>query len=220
MRSRLDALNLTAWDVPVWQEMGDLAQVGQVPKEFLKLPLVSANVRANVPNFPLVRRYIIKDMLLDPATGKHARVGITGLLSDPEQRIARSDFQIQDPVDAAGSVVNELMIKSDYRIVLTDMDIGSAISLAVKVPKIDLIVVSHDYPAVSDDQQVGQTLLVVTVNQGRALSEIRMNFGEKLDDVDLQSRVVPLDSSVPDDPILGELVKKAQAAVDKFKQGK
>jgi len=32
-RSNLDGINLSAWDVPVWQELADLAAAGQIPKD-------------------------------------------------------------------------------------------------------------------------------------------------------------------------------------------
>src|SRR5438093_9769474 len=60
-KSKLDALNLSAWDLPLWQEMGDLASIGQIPKEFVNLSLVSGNVTAKVPNFPAIQRYVIKE---------------------------------------------------------------------------------------------------------------------------------------------------------------
>src|SRR6185436_15799837 len=58
-RSALDAVNLTAWDLPVWQELGDLAAGGLLPKELLALPLVSANVTAKIENFPAVQRAVV-----------------------------------------------------------------------------------------------------------------------------------------------------------------
>jgi 2',3'-cyclic-nucleotide 2'-phosphodiesterase (5'-nucleotidase family) len=218
VRSRLDALNLTAWDLPVWQEMGDMAKVGQIPPELLRVPIVSANVKIKARNFPQVQRFLIKNVVLDGISNDRISVGITGLMSDPERRIDRDQFEVEDPVAAAIRVVGELGAKSDYRVVLTDMDIGSAMSLAIRVPGIDLIVVAHDYPSLSEDQQVGQTLLVVTVNEGRALHEVRLNFRHDSDDVKLQTRVIPLDDRVPDDRVLGDLIQRAQAAVDEFKK--
>jgi 2',3'-cyclic-nucleotide 2'-phosphodiesterase (5'-nucleotidase family) len=219
-RSNLDAIHLSAWDVPVWQEMADLAAAGQIPKEYLKVPLVSANVKPKVTNYPVVQRYIIKEYPVDAKTGKRVRVAITGFLFDPEERISRQDFQVDDLLQAAKQVFEELQGKVDYRIILTDMDIGRAISLAVAVPKINLILIAHNYAAISEPEQVGETLLVIPANEGRMLSEVRLNFDPKLNKIDLQTRFVPLDSTVPDDPAMGELVRKAQKALDDFKKGK
>jgi hypothetical protein len=217
-RSQLDAINLTAWDLPAWQELADLASVGEVPKEWLNLPLVSANVKSRLPNFPAVEPYLIREPVVDSRTGKKLRVGITGLLFDPERRISPEEFEVLDPLSVGKQVVEELAAKSDYRVVLTDTDIGKAISLAIQVPRINLIVVAHNYEAISEAQQVGETLIAIPANEGRLLSEVRMVLGPA-SDINVESRFVVLDRTVPDDAAMAELIRKAQASVDTLKRG-
>ena len=132
--SKLDALNLSAWDLPVWQEMGDLAAAGLIPGDLLKLPLVCGNVTTKLPGFPAFQRFIIKELMVDPKASGPLRVAISGLLSDPEERISRRDFQIQKPEDAARQLVADLKGKADFIIMLTDMGLGQAISLASAFP--------------------------------------------------------------------------------------
>ncbi len=215
-RSNLDALNLTMWDLPVWQEMADLVAAGDVPKDFLRLPLVSANVTAKVPNFPAIQRYLIKELPTSGKGGRRLRVGITGLLFDPQERTSRSEFTVQDAPSAARKIVDELMDKTDVRIVLTDMDLGRAISLAVTVPGINFLVVTHNYETISEAQQVGESLLIIPVNEGRMLSEVRLGLLPDSDKIDIHTRLVPLDRTVPDEPKMGELILKAQSALDQF----
>ncbi len=217
-RSGLQAINLTAWDLPVWQEIADLAAVGEIPKEFLTIPLVSANVASKIRNFPTIQRYVIRELPLPG--GRSVRVGITGLLYDPEERISRREFQIQDAQSAARKVIEEMRDRTDYRIVLTDTDIGKAISLAVVVPDINLILVAHNYEAISEPQQVGETLVVIPVNEGRMFSEVRLNFGADPGKAEFQTRFVPLDRTVPDDPAIGELIRKAGTQLENFRKGK
>jgi hypothetical protein len=214
-RSNVDAINLSLWDLPVWQELGDLAAVGQIPVDFLKLPLVSANVTAKLPNFPAVQRYIVKELQVDPKAGKPLRVGITGLLVDSEERISRTEFQVQKPEDAARQIVAELSSKANYVIILTDMDLGQAIRLAVVVPGINMIVVSHDYAAPTEAQQVGDALIVGPIHEGQMLSEVRLNIKSGANKMDIESHTIPLNETVPDDPLLGELIRKAKAEVGK-----
>jgi 2',3'-cyclic-nucleotide 2'-phosphodiesterase (5'-nucleotidase family) len=218
LRSNLGALNLSAWDLPVWRLMADLTAAGQLSKELLNIALVSANVKAKVTSFPQVQRYVIKEFGLDSNAGsKSFRIGITGLLFDPQERISRQDFEILDYQQAAREVMAEIAGRTDYRVVLTDMDLGKAISLAIQVPGINLILVAHNYEAASEPQQVGDTLIVTSVNEGRAISEVRLNVG-KAGKVDSRNRLVPLDKTVPDDPILGELVRKAQAQLHELRK--
>lgn len=217
-RSNLDAVNLSSWDLPIWQEMGDMAAAELVPRDFLKIPLVSANVSARLANFPPIQRYIIKEFQVDPKAGKPLRVAITGLLSDPEERISRRDFQVQKPQDAASQIVAELGKKADFIVLLTDMDLGQVISLAVLVPGIHMIIVAHDYTAPTDPQQVGESIILGPVNEGRMLSEVRLTIRSGTEKAEIESHTVPLDRTVPDDPAMGELVRKAQAELEKVQK--
>lgn len=213
-RSGLDAVNLTVWDVPVWQEMADLAAAGQIPKELLELPLVSANVRPKIPNFPRIQPYIIKEYGSGP---NRLRVAVTGLLFDREERLSRREFGVEDPQAAARRFVEEVKEKSDYRVAMTDMDLGRSISFAIGVQGIDLLVVAHNYVAATDPQMIGDTLVVTPYNEGRTIGEVRLALkpGAK---PEFETRVVALDYSVPDDVPLGELVRRAQAELDAFKK--
>lgn len=217
-KSRLDAVNLSAWDLSVWQELADLASAGQVPKEHLNVPLISANVSPKVPNFPTVQRYVIREFDLGAgAPRQKLRVGVTGILFDPEERISRREFQIQDPVVAVRRVIDEMRSSTDYRVVLTDMDIGKAISLAIVVPSIHLLGVSHNYDLISEPHQVGDSLIVLPVNEGRMISEVRVVLAAGSEKVTFESRFVPLDRTVPDETAMGQLVRQAQSDLDKFR---
>jgi hypothetical protein len=218
--SRLDALNLTRWDLPAWQELGDLAGIGQIPKEQLNLPIVSANLKAKLPNFPAVKPYVIRDVVVDAGTGRTVRVGITGLAYDPDDRISRDEFDFTDPGAAAKRVMQELASRTDYRVILTDTDLGKAISLAVAVPEANLIVVANNYETISEAQQIGQTVISMPANEGRVISEIRVGIASGSDDVKVEARFVALDRTVPDEPAMGELVHKAQAAVEEFRRSR
>ena len=213
--SSLDALNMTSWDIPVWQEIGDMVAAGLIPANFLKLPLVCGNVTTKLPNFPAFQRFIIRELQVDPKAGKPLRVGITGILSDPEERISRRDFQVQKPDDAARQLVADMKGKADYIILVTDLGLGQAISLAIGVPGIHMIVVVHDYAAPTEAQQVAESLVLGPVNEGRMLSEVRLNIRSGTSKVDIESHLIALDRTVPDDPKMAELIKRAQTAVDK-----
>lgn len=219
-RSKLDALNLSASDLPIWQELAELAAAGELPKEFLEVPLVSANVTPKVSSFPALKRYIIKEYQLAGKGAMRLSVGVTGLLFDPEERIPRTEFQVEKPETAARAVIEELENKANFRIILTDMTVGKAMSLAVTVPGINLVLVSHNYDAIADPQEVGDTLVVLSVNEGRMLNEIRLALDPVTSKMNLATRFIQLDGAIPDDPVMGELQRKARAAVDELKKQK
>jgi len=95
------------------------------------------------------------------------------------------------------------------------MDLGRVISLAVLVPGIHMIIVAHDYSAPTDPQQVGDTLVLGPINEGRMLTEVRMTVKSGAQNAGIESHTVPLDRTVPDDPVLGELIRRAQTELDK-----
>jgi len=214
-RSAMDAVNLTLNDLPVWQEMAALAAHDRMPEEFLRVPLVSANLVPKDPSFPRVMPYRIKEV--QPASGagkKTLRVGITGVLFDPEGRVAAAEFDLEEPRAALRRVIAELKERTDLRIVLTDMDLGKAISLAVGVPGIQILVVSHEYQAVSEPQAVGETMILMNVNEGRMLAEVRVPLGGEGRQPDVQARFVPLDKTVPDDEVLGPWAARALREIE------
>lgn len=217
--SRLDAINLDPWDLSAWQALGDLAASGNAVRGLLNLPLVTANVVPKVANFPPVKRSIIREIDLGrPAGGKY-RIGISGILSDPEGRIPPSEFEVLDATAAARDVVAEMLPKTDFRILMTNMDLGSALSLAISVRGINLLIVTHNYEALSEPSQVGETLIVIPINEGRMLNEIRMAVQMGSDKVEAEARFVSLDGTVPGDPAMEDLIRRAQDAVAALGQG-
>jgi hypothetical protein len=211
--SRLDAINLDPSDLSAWRELGDLAASGNGVRKLLDVPLVSANVVPKVPNFPKIRRGIIKEIELGRPGGGKYRIGISGLLSDPEGRVPEADFEVRDATAAARDAVAALMPVTDFRILMTNMDLGSALSLAIAVPGINLLVVTHDYDEISEPQQVGETLVAIPVSEGRMLGEIRLMVPTGSDRLQAEARFVPLDPAIPDDPAMAELIKRAQDAL-------
>ncbi len=141
------------------------------------------------------------------------------LLYDPEGRIPEAEFEVRDAAAAARDAIASMMPATDFRILMTNMDLGSALSLAIAVPGISLLVVTHNYEEVSEPQQVGETLVAITVNEGRMLSEMRLAFPAGTDRLQIETRFVPLDPDIPDDPEMADLIKQAQKAVAAAGQG-
>jgi 2',3'-cyclic-nucleotide 2'-phosphodiesterase (5'-nucleotidase family) len=217
-RSKLDALNLTYWDILAWQELSDLAAAGQMSRQPFDVPLVSANLAPKTPAFPMVQRFVVREPVVDPRSGRKLRVGITGVLYDPEERISRRDFEVRNPEQAVREVLAEMQPKTDYRVLMIDAGVGKAVSLAILNPAVNLIVVAHDYEELVDPQQVGDTLICMPANEGRLLTEVRIALQQASQSIGIQTRFVPLDATVPDDPGMGELMRKAQADVEAFRR--
>lgn len=219
-RSGLDALNLTRWDLPAWQDLSGLADSGKVPRQFLDLPLVSANVRPRTAGFPNVRRFVVRETDAELAPGRKVRVGISGVLYDPEDRISRADFEVRNPEVAVREVLAEMQATTDYRVIMIDAGIGKAISLAALNPGISLLVVAHDYEELAEPQQVGETLISVAANEGRLCNEVRVHMKQDSGIAAAFARFVPLDRTIPDDQEMAGLIRRAQEEVDAFRRGR
>jgi hypothetical protein len=215
-RSHLDALNLTFSDLPAWQQAASLAAAGQLPRQLLDVPLVSANVVPKAAGFPRVQRYVVREVQVEAKTGKKLRIGISGVLYDPEDRVAKNEFDVRQPEQAIRDVLAEMEPKTDYQVIMIDAGVGKAVSLATLNPGIDLLVVAHDYEEIVDFQQVGNTLLAMPANEGRLINEVRVELQAGSDSIGVHTRFVSLDRTIPDDPGMAELVRKARAEVDQF----
>ena len=215
-RSELDAINLSSWDLPVWQEMADLVDAGMVSKDLMDVPLVSANVTPKSSSFPSIRRHRIRAL---GAGGKQeVRIGISGLLSDPDGRVSENEFQVENPVAAIRRVTEEIRKQVDFMLVLTDLNLGKVTSLAIQVPEIDVIVVAHNYETVSHPHRVGETLIVTPVNEGRMISELLLDVDSPSGEEKIKTRFVALDRNIPDDPAMGEMLGKAEAELEEFRK--
>jgi 2',3'-cyclic-nucleotide 2'-phosphodiesterase (5'-nucleotidase family) len=118
--------------------------------------------------------------------------------------------------DGERLVLEELRSRADYLVFLVDCDAGRAVSLAALLPSIDLIAVAHNYLEITEPHQVANTLIATPASGGRLLSEIRIGTGTVPDAVAVTTRFVPLDKSLPDDPAMGELIRKAQAELEQL----
>lgn len=162
----------------------------------------------------------------DPSTGRKLtktshvvsvggyRVGIVGVVMKPVPGIVdTSAFRIEDPIGWARELVSQLRPQVDYVVVLAHVGWGQAFSLASQVQGIDVVVVGHGSHASEQPQRVGNTLMVQAGDQGKKVGVLRV---ENVAKGKYSGMLVPLDSTIPDDPQIRELVSTYNQRVSDY----
>ena len=158
-------------------------------------PFVSANL-VDPNGAPIFKKYVVKDV-----NGK--KVAILGLISDAKEVVSQVEkatggtVSVQDPLEAAGSIVSELSGKVDYIIALAYQKTTYDWRLARRVEGIDLIVGSLDKTKTEKPTKAGSTLMVRAGEKGQYQGLLEVTFnGEKTD----SNSLIPLSEDKPADP--------------------
>lgn len=138
-----------------------------------EFPILSANLRAGKPDYPLpVKPWIV----LEP---KGIRVGVMGLtvacITERMMVKRLADYYFENPVRAAETTVPELRDKCDVLIALTHLPAGMDPELAKTVPGIDLILAGHSHTTV-EPERVGETVIMRHGAYGRAVGKVSISL--------------------------------------------
>ena len=167
------------------------------------------------------------------------RVALLGLVTssiprwDPPEHLVGYEFR--DPVEVARKLVPQLRRKADVVVVLIhsglgrDPETGASVEnvypeenhvwdLAEQVPGIDVIFFGHSHRELAG-KVVNGALLVQPKNWARSVAEVELtlardNQGWRV--VDRQSRLVPMDASIPADPEILELTRAAHQQTERY----
>jgi 2',3'-cyclic-nucleotide 2'-phosphodiesterase (5'-nucleotidase family) len=164
-------------------------------------PFVSANL-VDENNKPIFKRYIIKKV-----NGKN--VGVFGIIGDTSEmatkvsEITGGAVNIQDPLEAAASIVKELAGKVDYMVALTHQGTNRDWVIARRIQGIDLVVGGHDKQATKEPNVAGKTLIVQAGEKAQYLGMIQIaNDGSKT----AHNTLVPFGDSMASDPKIKAMI--------------
>jgi 2',3'-cyclic-nucleotide 2'-phosphodiesterase (5'-nucleotidase family) len=141
------------------------------------------------------------------------RYGFVGLLSPSTQLqpmdkahapVAKVDYTLSDPLEAAQTVIPEVRAACDILIVLAHMSDTEASQLVERVPGIDLVVLGHDpqgHP-IGVPTKVGGAYVVRATSQGQNIGELCMRLDDRRHVAEVFNRMHHMDASYPDDPAM------------------
>ncbi len=190
----------------IYKRIGiDAVNVGELDLvlgvEFLKelekkhdFPFISANLMDDT-HAPIFKPYVIKKV-------NDKKVGIFGLMGDTSEMLSKvkkitdGAVSVQDPIQAAKSVIQELTGKVDYIIALTHQKANRDWVISRRVDGIDLVVGGHDKLKTREPSKADETLIVRAgeKNQYQGMLEIALDGTEAA-----KNSLVPLGSNIADD---------------------
>jgi 2',3'-cyclic-nucleotide 2'-phosphodiesterase (5'-nucleotidase family) len=168
---------------------------------------VSANVsHRNVPFEKIVegQRQPIPATIVrnfTDADGTTARVGIFGLSINST---TRDYVQYDNYLDAARRALQQLEGKCDFIVALTHLPFRDDSILAVRFPSIKLIVGGHEH--VNSYTKVGPVIIAKADANVKTVYVHAIEFDRKERNVTIQSRLVRIDESLPEDPVTRDTV--------------
>jgi len=180
------------------------------------LPFLSANIYRAGTDKLFAKPYIIKKI-----GGK--RVGIFGITqaANLTSRIGRGEgaLEVRDPKTTAEKMVQTLREKKcDVVIAVAHVGYQEAKVLAEQVPGIDIVLSAHGGYRTPGPAKVGNTVLLQPGSKGQYLGELKVVPAEQGGGVSHEGALVPLDSSLSDDPVMAGLVKSCNEHLEKLNQ--
>jgi hypothetical protein len=166
-------------------------------------PFVCANLVDDTGTL-IFKRYIVKKVN-DKNIGIFGVIGDTSEMVSKVEQITNGAASVQDPLEAAKSVIKELTGKVDYIIALAHQKTNRNWVLARRVKGIDLIVSGHDKQKTRDPSEADTTLIVQAgeKNQYQGMLKVEMD-GNKT----WSNELVSLGEDIADDPKVKAMIAK------------
>jgi hypothetical protein len=218
-----DLATTTLWDAfgrmkfdAVTVSSDDLPDVALLPAA-TKPAAVAANITEG--GKPMLPPTVYKQVKL--ADGKKIRVAIIGVLGDPPYGNMPSPknspdtfpWKVSDPAAALAKEVPIARKKADLVVVLYGGIRTPGLELLKTVPDVDVMVIGREVGKEGTLEQVGQTWVVQNTDRGRYAGELGLTLDPKTKKITAaEQRLVPMDSTVRDDPEMAKVVQAYRQA--------
>ncbi len=185
----IDAVNVGELDLVL-----GIDNLKELQKKY-DLPFVSANL-VDAKDAPIFKRYVIKKVN-DKNVGIFGVIGDTAEMAAKVSEITKDAVFIQDPLQTAEAVVNELSGKVDYIIALTHQGTNRDWVIARRVKGIDLVVGGHDKMKTKEPLEADKVLIVQAGEKGQyqGILEVTMDGAKTA-----HNTLVPLGDEIANDP--------------------
>lgn len=159
--SQLGAAAINVGDRDLWQGVEFL-------KGLEKLPLISANLIEPVDKKGIFPPYVVQEV-------SGVRFAFFGLVGKSTSS-ATGGWELQEPVEAAKRVLEELKGKADVIILLSDLGWDEDVRLAKACPGIDFILGGHEGRYVKTPYQEGNTFIIQSYQKGMYAGRLRLRI--------------------------------------------
>lgn len=135
---------------------------------------VCANLMNKKDSTLVFEPYIIKKV-------GDTRLGFLGLLDDDPRKVGvfeqLENVYVSGYTDAAEKYLPELKAKADIVIALAHIGLGSARTLAEKIPDFDVILVGHGSDRTPLAEKIGETVLLKAESKSSSVGTLRLGIG-------------------------------------------
>ena len=203
-RLPISVMNLAPEDLFMWKELASA-----------KLPtkIISTNLVPKDSSVPAPARFAVME-IPGASLGLKKNVPLVFLgLSNPSQVKPNSGFQAIDPLEAVEKVKPEALKKGNILIVLADLPKATAVRLAKAHPEIYAIMMLERTFVDTQPEQVNNAVLVWSVERGRHLGQLSLDFDEAGNITTFRPIKVELNAKVAADQALLKRENEVKAQV-------
>ncbi|MCP4266254.1 MAG: hypothetical protein GY777_11885 [Candidatus Brocadiaceae bacterium] len=188
--------------------LGYLSQVSNVN-------FVSSNIVDLTPQALNLKPYIIKEI---KSRELLLKVGILGILSPELIENTYQDLEVSDPVESLKPLIDDLVGKTDFLILLSHAEIEESVGIAEACPEFDLIISGHrvDRPDLYIEK-VKNTYVIPVGEKGKYLGKITLQLEHKqlgsdqhFNSNSFDIETIEVDESYKDSPEIESLLKTYQ----------
>jgi 5'-nucleotidase/UDP-sugar diphosphatase len=178
-----------------------------------KIPVLSANIQDVNANKLLATPYIIKTIGGVTIAILGVTTPSTPTITQPKNVIG---LRFDRPEDITQKYLPELKKKADIIVLLSHLGHSEDLSLAKKVPGIDVIVGGHSHTKVNSYDKANDTYVVQAFQWGIFLGKMDLSIVDKKL-VAVDAKLISVDSSMQEDPELAKYLKPyADQIIDKM----
>ncbi len=161
---------------------------------------VSTNlVPPDVTGFEFLKRYSVQEVVLP--NGWKIKIGLLGV-ADPRMVKPNSGFKAKDPLAAIAEVLPEIKDEVDLVLVIGEMTEGTADKIAENFSEVYAILRSERSMRMTRPRQVGNALIMSSVERGRMLGQITLMLDSKRKVASYTYKYVDLNQRIQSDAAL------------------
>ena len=162
---------------------------------------------------PVVNAYVSTNLYIneDPAA-QHVkifkfgqiRIAVLGIIAPAafnyyDENITK-DLKIDDPFKALHDILPDIKEKADFIILLSHLGHEEDRKLALKFPRIDLIISGHSQNVLQEAERINKSVIVQAGHDGYYLGKLDLIFTNKRKNYKFDSKLLIMNLDLPNDP--------------------
>jgi 2',3'-cyclic-nucleotide 2'-phosphodiesterase (5'-nucleotidase family) len=200
----IQIFNLTSSDLYHWAALSAAS--------FPKTQIISTNLVPPKGSRSPLPRYAIYEVEIAGGEGRNVKLGFLGV-ANPAAVRPNSGFRAKKILDAIDEVKAEVMEQADVLIVIGEFRPGVAEELANRHPEVYAVLQLERQFRLIPPKQVNNAVILSSVERGRYLGQLNLQFGAQGDLVSYEPKSIQLDEKVPESAEFLELAEEVNKRI-------